>query len=237
MINQYEADGSRATRFDVTQRAVRRNILRGGHHPERRNASVLFPVPFRMIEDGQQFKKWQWIDVRVEKANKDHRPESHKLYVDTIQCGDVVDTKKAWSGRWSGWTSCRHLTVSMPWTPRGRRPTVTGASAPQATAGPGHRKGAQRGLDRRRTRETAAGTDARQPVFGGGGAQATEAVAEPPLTSITAMRATHLMRDRAQAQDRRSGGVHAVLELPPEPWRRLGAAVSCQARGRPAARN
>jgi len=60
----------------------------------------LFPVPFRMIEDGQQFKKWQWIDVRVEKANKDHRPESHKLYVDTIQCGDVVDTKKAWSGRW-----------------------------------------------------------------------------------------------------------------------------------------
>lgn len=60
----------------------------------------LFPVPFRMIEDGQQFKKWQWIDVRVEKANKDHRPESHRLYVDTIQCGDVVDTKKAWSGRW-----------------------------------------------------------------------------------------------------------------------------------------
>lgn len=60
----------------------------------------LFPVPFRMIEDGQQFKKWQWIDVRVEKANKDHRPESHKLYVDTIQCGDVVDTKRAWSGRW-----------------------------------------------------------------------------------------------------------------------------------------
>ena len=60
----------------------------------------LFPVPFRMIEDGQQFKKWQWIDVRVEKAPKDHRPESHKIYVDTINCGDVIDTKKAWSGRW-----------------------------------------------------------------------------------------------------------------------------------------
>ena len=60
----------------------------------------LYPVPFRMIEEGQQFKKWQWIDVRVEKANKDHRPESHKLYVDTIACGDVIDTKKEWSSLW-----------------------------------------------------------------------------------------------------------------------------------------
>ena len=60
----------------------------------------LYPVPFRMIEEGQQFKKWQWIDVRIEKANKDHRPESHKLYVDTITCGDVIDTKKEWMGRW-----------------------------------------------------------------------------------------------------------------------------------------
>ncbi|WP_322105502.1 hypothetical protein [Paraburkholderia sp. J41] len=60
----------------------------------------LFPVPFRLIEDGQQFRKWQWIDVRVEKANKDHRPESHKVYVDTINCGDVIDTKRGWSLRW-----------------------------------------------------------------------------------------------------------------------------------------
>ncbi len=60
----------------------------------------LYPVPFRMIEEGQQFKKWQWIDVRVEKANKDHRAESHKLYVDTITCGDVIGTKKGWGARW-----------------------------------------------------------------------------------------------------------------------------------------
>jgi len=60
----------------------------------------LYPVPFRMIEEDQKFKKWQWIDVRVEKANKDHRPESHKLYVDTITCGDVINTKKEWSARW-----------------------------------------------------------------------------------------------------------------------------------------
>src|SRR3546814_227657 len=60
----------------------------------------LFPVPFRMVEDGKQFKKWQWIDVRVEKASRDHRPESHKIYVDTINCGDVLDRKKAWASRW-----------------------------------------------------------------------------------------------------------------------------------------
>lgn len=60
----------------------------------------LFPVPFRMVEDGRQFKKWQWIDIRVEKANKDHRPESHKVYVDTINCGEVIDTKKGWASRW-----------------------------------------------------------------------------------------------------------------------------------------
>lgn len=60
----------------------------------------LFPVPFRMVEDAQQFRKWQWVEVRVEKASKDHRPESHKVFVDTIHCGEVIDTKKAWAGRW-----------------------------------------------------------------------------------------------------------------------------------------
>lgn len=59
----------------------------------------LFPVPFRMIEEGQQFKKWQWINVRIEKANKDHRLESHKLYVDTIECAEQIDTKNQWSSR------------------------------------------------------------------------------------------------------------------------------------------
>lgn len=59
----------------------------------------LYPLPFRLIEEGNQFKKWQWIDVRVEKAAKDHRPESHTIYVDTIKCRDVIDTRGDWSGR------------------------------------------------------------------------------------------------------------------------------------------
>lgn len=44
----------------------------------------LFPVPFRLVADEQQFRKWQWIDVRLEKSRDDHRPESHRIFIDTI---------------------------------------------------------------------------------------------------------------------------------------------------------
>ena len=44
----------------------------------------LFPVPFRLVEDEQQFKKWQWITARVRRAQDDARPESHRVSVDTI---------------------------------------------------------------------------------------------------------------------------------------------------------
>lgn len=43
---------------------------------ERGRLVRLFPVPFRLIAKDQQFKKWQWIKAKVEKAKKDHRPES-----------------------------------------------------------------------------------------------------------------------------------------------------------------
>lgn len=52
------------------------------------NLIRLYSVPFRLIGDDQQFKKWQWITARLEKSRNDHRPESHKLYVDTIGCDD-----------------------------------------------------------------------------------------------------------------------------------------------------
>jgi hypothetical protein len=60
----------------------------------------LFPVPFRLVDDDKQFKKWQWIAARIEKAPGDHRPESHKIFVDTIQCeGDPLPTKNEWQAR------------------------------------------------------------------------------------------------------------------------------------------
>lgn len=59
----------------------------------------LYPVPFRMVEQNKQFRKWQWIEVIIEKSNKDNRAESHKIYIDTIKCGNSIDTKNGWLDR------------------------------------------------------------------------------------------------------------------------------------------
>jgi hypothetical protein len=60
----------------------------------------LYPVPFRLIEEGAKFKKWQWITAQIEKARKDHRPESYRIGVDTIACHDpIVSTRNGWAAR------------------------------------------------------------------------------------------------------------------------------------------
>lgn len=58
----------------------------------------LFPVPFRLIADEQQFRKWQWVTMLVEKARADHRPESHRVFVDKIQCD--AEPLRAGKGGW-----------------------------------------------------------------------------------------------------------------------------------------
>ena len=60
----------------------------------------LFPVPFRLVADEQRFKKWQWIRARIRKAPEDHRPESYRISVDTIEIlGEPLSTKRAWFER------------------------------------------------------------------------------------------------------------------------------------------
>jgi hypothetical protein len=67
---------------------------------ENGNLIRLFPVPFRLIRDDVQFKKWQWISAQIYRAKDDRRPESHKIYVDTIKLlGDPLPTSKAWQAR------------------------------------------------------------------------------------------------------------------------------------------
>jgi hypothetical protein len=57
-------------------------------------------MPFRLVGDDKQFKKWQWVSARVEKSKKDHRKESHKIFVDTINCDSKpLSTKQKWSER------------------------------------------------------------------------------------------------------------------------------------------
>ena len=63
----------------------------------------LFPVPFRLIEDEQQFRKWQWIRARVRRAQDDARPESHRVSVDTIHLeGEPLPTRDRWQARKEG---------------------------------------------------------------------------------------------------------------------------------------
>jgi hypothetical protein len=69
----------------------------------------LYPVPFRLVADDQQFKKWQWITARLEKARDDHRPESHRIFVDTIEC----DAEPLPSGK-AGWPIRSELLAKLP---------------------------------------------------------------------------------------------------------------------------
>ena len=60
----------------------------------------LFPIPFRLVDDERQFKKWQWITAWIAKTPKDHRRESHKVFLDTIACdGDPLSTRDGWWAR------------------------------------------------------------------------------------------------------------------------------------------
>ena len=60
----------------------------------------LYPVPYRLLGGDQQFKKWEWIQARVQRASDDARPESHRIFVDTIVRNDeILDTKNHWEER------------------------------------------------------------------------------------------------------------------------------------------
>ena len=58
----------------------------------------LYPIPFRLMDAAQRFRKYQWIEVALEKDSRDPRPESHKL-CGTITPLDWLDTKNHWKER------------------------------------------------------------------------------------------------------------------------------------------
>lgn len=60
----------------------------------------LYPVPFRLISDEQQFRKWQWIEARIQHASDDRRKESHRIFVDTIVSREEpISTTDGWKVR------------------------------------------------------------------------------------------------------------------------------------------
>jgi hypothetical protein len=63
------------------------------------NLLRLYPVPFRLIEDDLQFRKWQWIEALIRPSSNDRRPDSPRIFVDQINLGDVVPTDDQWIHR------------------------------------------------------------------------------------------------------------------------------------------
>lgn len=55
----------------------------------------LHPVPRRYLARENQFKKFQWLDVKLKKNTKDPRPESFRIDPTTIRPGDVIGTNAA----------------------------------------------------------------------------------------------------------------------------------------------
>jgi hypothetical protein len=61
----------------------------------------LFPLPYRLLDDENKFKKYQWITVNVSKARNDLRPESFNPQVDQIETGAILSSEREWAARWN----------------------------------------------------------------------------------------------------------------------------------------
>jgi len=59
----------------------------------------LYPVQFRHLDPAEQFVKYQWIELQVEKNRKDHRPESFRPTPDTIHLKEKISTENNWAER------------------------------------------------------------------------------------------------------------------------------------------
>ena len=49
-----------------------------------------YPVPFRILQEPQRFKRWSWISYSYNRSEKDKRKESQKVVPETISVSDEV---------------------------------------------------------------------------------------------------------------------------------------------------
>src|SRR5580658_8518509 len=59
----------------------------------------LFPVPWRYLPDDQRFRKYEWVDLTVERASSDSRPESYRLKQDGIKIVSFLEPGAEWFAR------------------------------------------------------------------------------------------------------------------------------------------
>ena len=60
----------------------------------------LYPSPFRFLEWERRYKKYQWIELEIDKNPKDPRPESFRpRNIDDIALGGIIPTDRNWEER------------------------------------------------------------------------------------------------------------------------------------------
>lgn len=68
---------------------------------EERQLVRLYPVPYRFLDDHQQFDKYQWIEVPVQRRRTDSRPESFRPEFEKLKVfPGILSTTNGWWQRW-----------------------------------------------------------------------------------------------------------------------------------------
>lgn len=60
----------------------------------------IYPSPFRFLEPDQRYRKYQWVELDLERNPSDPRPESYRpRNIDDIRTGEFIDTGRDWAER------------------------------------------------------------------------------------------------------------------------------------------
>ena len=60
----------------------------------------LYPIPLRQLDDDKQFRKYQWVRLKVNTPKNDPRQETFRPDLNTIcPIGEVLPTKNSWAAR------------------------------------------------------------------------------------------------------------------------------------------
>lgn len=60
----------------------------------------LYPIPFRLLDEEQKYKKYQWVEVDTARNLGDSRPESHRVInTENITLLETIGTADAWAER------------------------------------------------------------------------------------------------------------------------------------------
>jgi hypothetical protein len=95
----------------------------------------LYPIPYRYQPYEQQYRKYEWIEVEVEKHDKDPRKESFRPKIESIRCtGEVIKSnpKDGWADRRRYVLAKGTQTMEELWALQGEDKTSLGIVRPAA---------------------------------------------------------------------------------------------------------